>query len=73
MECVIIPQQYKGVVLPREALVTKEQGSGVFVLETKKTVWHPVSLVGEAGNKIVVEGLGPTQEVITNPQWIEDK
>ena len=72
LNCVLIPQQYKGIVLPNEAIVTKNGEIGVYVIKTKKTIWQQVRLVGEVRDEIVVEGLDPTQEIIINPKWVRN-
>lgn len=66
----IVVQVYRGTVLPRKAVVHRGGEDGVFVLEGGLVCrFHPVDIVGESGGEVVVSGLDPGTQVISNP-WL---
>ncbi|MGB9859381.1 MAG: HlyD family efflux transporter periplasmic adaptor subunit [Moorellaceae bacterium] len=66
-----LADKYRGVILPRSALVVREDGSqGVYFLEKKQIGFQAVQVAGEVGEKVAVQGLKEGTEVILNPYWV---
>ena len=68
----LIVNQWKGFIVPREALVIREDVPGLYLLRKGWTRWNSVELVGETKTQIVVKGLEEGDVVVTNPGLIKE-
>ncbi len=68
----LIVNQWKGFIVPREALVVREDVPGLYLLRKGWTRWSSVELVGETKTQIVVKGLEEGDVVVTNPGLIKE-
>jgi len=66
-EAEIIYNHYRGITVPLEAVVYKDDEPGVYFLEKAAVRFHPVKVIRQIGEKILLEGLSPGQCIITNP------
>lgn len=69
----VITEEFSGQVLPRQALVKKDDQFGVYVLTKTATLkFTPVKVVGDNGSQVAVEGLPEGTQVVANPFWGRD-
>lgn len=69
----IILEKRTGIILPRKALVTKEnQGPGIYWLRKGFVFWQPIKIISEDGENLLVEGLEQFTEVILNPRLVKE-
>jgi len=68
----LIVNQWKGFIVPREALVMREGVPGLYLLRKGWTRWKSVELVGETETQIVVKGLEEGDIVVTNPGLVKE-
>lgn len=61
-----------GTLVPSSALVEKEEGSGVYVVEKGVAVFQEVSIVSEIEGDYLVEDLEPHIRVVTTPGRVRE-
>jgi putative membrane fusion protein len=61
-----------GIPLPQSAIVTKEGKTGVYVLQRNRVVFWEIAKIKEENGKIWVVGLRDNQQVILNPQIVNE-
>lgn len=77
MEIEAILNCYRGVIVPREALyMGPENEPGIYCIDTRTIRWQPVTILGQVGDQVAVEGLKTGAEVVVNPKlgrWLSNK
>jgi len=69
----IILEKKAGIILPKEALISKEgQETGVYCLRKGFVFWQPVKIILEDGENLLVEGLEQLSEVVLNPRLVKE-
>lgn len=68
----IIIEEYKGIVLSEQDLVTKEGSEGVYVFNSGKACWKAVNPVARNGGRVVVTGIEPGEWIVTSPQTVKE-
>lgn len=69
----ITQARYEGLVIPRAALLAGEgDGMGVYLNREGMAVYQPVEVVGGNEEMVVVEGLSLYDEVIINPDRVNE-
>lgn len=68
----IVRDVFKGIVLPKTALVPKNSMLGVYVIEANKVHWQAVRILGAVKDKVAVAGIIQSQDVIINPKWVKE-
>ncbi|MGI9951130.1 HlyD family efflux transporter periplasmic adaptor subunit [Moorellaceae bacterium AZ2] len=66
-----VVEKYSGVLVPRTAVVTLEDGStGVYRLVGREVKFQQVEVVGVVDERAAVQGLKEGSEVVVNPYWV---
>lgn len=68
----LVLERYRGLVLPRGALVRREEELGLYIIKGKEVTYRPVELIGGNDEVVAVRGIPLYQEVITNPHWVRE-
>ncbi|NLP17825.1 MAG: hypothetical protein GX376_01900 [Firmicutes bacterium] len=68
----IVGGRYQGLVIPRRALIKQEQGVGVYIKQKQRVVFQPLEVLGGNEDMVVVEGISPYEEVISNTAWVQE-
>ena len=68
LELTLVKRRLNGLILPRQALVRKNDHWGVMVIERGFICWDRVEYLGTIGEKAVIAGLPEETEVVLNPQ-----
>ena len=69
----LIIEKKTGIILPKKALVTKNnEETGVYWLRKGFVFWQPVEIISEDGDNILIEGLEQFTEVILNPGLVKE-
>ncbi len=68
----VIYDHLKGVTVPKEALITKEEETGVYTIERAMVRFRPVKVKRELEEELVVEGLPAGRVVIYNPRFFRE-
>jgi putative membrane fusion protein len=72
VEATIVKNSHEGVRVPRSALITQGDITGVFTVQKTLARFRPVTVVAESGRWVLVSGLGPGDEIITTPRWVRE-
>jgi len=68
---IIIEKENKAAV-PLSAVVTKEEGKGVFIFKNGYVHWNPVTIIEERADQVIVEGIEPDEWVVLRPYFVRD-
>jgi putative membrane fusion protein len=68
----MVSQKFEGVVIPATAICQKKGTKGVYVSSLTGYQFKKIEVTGKAGNKAVVTGIAPGDEVVVNP-WLLKK
>lgn len=76
----LICSHFKGYIIPRGAIVSKNGQTGIFIVYKEVASWQPVRILGEAKDKIAVEAvehagtsrLSPNALVVKNPGLVQE-
>lgn len=71
-EVEIIYNCYKGIKVPVEAIVYKDEQPGVYFLEKATVRFCPVQVIRQIEEELLLEGLSPGQCIITNPKFFRE-
>ncbi|MGE5484973.1 MAG: HlyD family efflux transporter periplasmic adaptor subunit [Ignavibacteriales bacterium] len=69
---VVVTSSTQGVIVPKSALTTRGGDTGVFVVYKTMAQFKPVQVKAQDGDSIVVEGILPGTEVVTNPWLVKE-
>ncbi|SMB94217.1 putative membrane fusion protein [Desulfonispora thiosulfatigenes DSM 11270] len=68
----IITKKKEGILLPSKAIVYNEnKESGVYWKNRGLVLWRPIKVIEKKDNIVLVQGIDPLTEVITNPKWVK--
>ncbi|MDK2820693.1 MAG: hypothetical protein PWP31_658 [Clostridia bacterium] len=77
MTLTAIVDYYSGIIVPASAIIEGASGEkGVYILGVSNIEWKPVTVKGQIGEQVAVEGLETATEVILTPhlaRWIINK
>ncbi len=68
----VITKSTQGVVAPKSALTNRDGKTGVFVIYKTMAQFKPVQVKAQDGDRIVVDGIFPGTEVVTNPWLVKE-
>jgi len=68
----IVTKSTQGIIAPKAALTTRGGKTGVFVVYKTMAQFKPVQLKDQDGDKVVIEGIFPGTEVVTNPWLVKE-
>lgn len=66
----IITKRTQGVLLPESAIVRQGVETGIYTVEKTMVRYHPVTILDQSEEKVVVEGVKIGSQIITNPQFV---
>lgn len=65
----VVKNSYTGILLPRRALVTRGDQTGVYLVRYGEASFRPVKVLGGNDRVVAVTGLNPGAQIIINP-WL---
>ena len=69
----IILEKGNGILIPKKALVEKENGEiGVYWVRKGFVFWQEVDIISENNDRFLVNGLEPYTEIILNPSLVKE-
>lgn len=71
-ESTLLYRRQSGIIVPSEALLEKEEKTGLFINQGGRVVFKPVSVIDRQDDQVLVEGLDPFSMVISRPDLVEE-
>lgn len=69
MQVAAVLHRYRGIIIPASALTDGPGGKqGVYLLGARDLQWQPVSVLGQVGDQVAVQGLEDRAEVVLRPR-----
>lgn len=68
----LIVSSYKGIVLPEEVLLYRDNQYGVFLFKKGRACWQEVKRIAQFGGKVVLSGLERDAWIIAKPEKLHD-
>ena len=68
----LLYEQKSGIIVPEEAVFSKDNITGVYLNQSGRVVFMPVEVVEKQADKVMVEGLQPHSLIITRPELVTE-
>lgn len=66
----VVINNQEGVLIPKDAIVTTDDGFGVYWKNKGFVLWQPIEIIEEKDDQVLVDGLDILTEVITTPKLV---